>query len=101
MTFLRLPPHVEKSKKLEPVARVMCTTNAVPEVHEPRLGRMERQPVPRKTFTQNSENTLAVPAVLEGDDKIIRIAHQPAGSHAGLHRVLYPQVQHMVQENVG
>ena len=97
----RLAPQVGEAEEVELVLCVMSTATPGPEVHELRLGRVKPEPVPLKTLSQNGQHTLAVPAVLEGDDKVIGKAHEPTGSHARLHGLRHPHVQHMVQEDVG
>ena len=56
---------------------------------------MECQPAFRKTLIQGGGHALAVPTAFEGDDKVIRMAHEPERSHLGPHRPLNPRIQHM------
>ncbi len=100
-SFPRPAPQVGEAEEVELVLYIVSTSAPGPEVHEPRLGRVELEPVPLKTLAQNGQHTLTVPAVLEGDDKIIGKTHEPAGSHARLHGLLHPHVQHMVQDDIG
>src|SRR5215469_10262036 len=71
------------------------------EVDEARLVRVEREPVPAKPFPQYFQYPFGVVVVLEHHHEVISKPHQGTWSrHAGLHRVLEPLVQHMVQEDV-
>src|SRR5262249_57851414 len=68
------------------------------EVDEARLVRMEREPVPIKPLSQHFQNPFSVVVALERHHEVISKPHQGTWSrHAGLHHVLEPLVQHMVQ----
>ena len=79
----------------------MTPTEPRPEVHIPRLGLMEREPVARKTLAQNGEHSPAVLFVLKGHNGVVGVPHQLApASQAGPHLRFEPFVQHVVQEHV-
>ncbi len=68
-----------EAEEVEVVLRVVTAAASGSEVHEARLGGMEHKPMLRKTLAQNGEHPLPVPAILEGNDKVIGKAYQPAG----------------------
>ena len=93
-SFARPAPEMGEVGKVEPVRRSM-SAGPWSEVHMPRPGRMECQPVFRKTLIQGSEHAFAILLTFEGDDKVIRMAHEPEGYHLGPHRPHHPRIQRM------
>src|SRR5215468_3149975 len=105
LSILRLRPDMGEAEKVERrcLAVWMRATLALgAEVDEARLVRMEREPVPIKPLSQHFQNPFGVVVALERHHEVISKPHQGTWSrHAGLHHVLEPLVQHMVQEDGG
>ena len=100
----RLAPHVGKAKEVEgrPRCRGVKPLRAFePEVHEARLGRMEREPEPSKALAEHGEQALAGRSVLAGHHRVISIANQLASAFQprARHR-LEPVIQHVVQVDI-
>ena len=94
-------PDVVEAEKVECRVRIMAPTEPRPEVHIPRLGLVESEPVAPKTPTQNGEHSPAVLFIRKGHNGVVGVPHQLApASQAGSHLRFEPFVQHVVQEHV-
>ena len=105
LTFPRLAPHVGKAQKVErgsvrlPMA---CTIRAmVAKIDEPRLDRVEREPVPAKSLAQHAENPLGLLDCRDGQNTVVGIPHEDAVTlEARSHVLLEPFIQHVMQVDV-
>ena len=104
LAFQRPPPDVGEAEKVERRARRlrMPAWRALdPEVHQPRLGRVEREPVPTKTLAQDGEEASRGQEVLEGRNQVVGVPDQqtvPLKAWFRLRRE--PSIQHVVQVDV-
>ena len=96
-----LRPALGEAEEVERRVAAVAPAELRPEVDEPRLGRVEREPVPAEPLSQDVKHPPGVPFGLEEEQRVIGIPHEPARSpHPRGGHCLEPFIQHMVQENV-
>ena len=103
LALARLPPGMGEAEKVEwwRLASWLHLAASWAEVDEARLIRMKHKPIPSKPLAQDFQSPLGIAVLLEGHHKVISIAHERTASRKpGLHFVLEPLVQHMMQEDV-
>ena len=97
----RPSPYMGEAEKVERRVRNVRTQALWPEVHIPRLGLMQRQPVAAKAFAKNIEHAPAAFGVLKEHHKVIGEPHQLThASQSGLRLPLKPLVRYRVQEDI-
>ena len=62
---------------------------------------MDRQAILAKPFWNDFQNALGITTIAKSDHEIIRVADEEGTvSQTGIHLLLEPQIQHVVQEDV-
>ena len=70
--------------------------------HQPRLVRVDGQAIPAETLRQDFHHSPRVRFVLEADHEVVGVADQESTPfQAGLHLLVPPVIQHVVQVDVG